>query len=263
MKNANVLVHFDPAMPVVLACDAYPVGIGTWIGHVMPNGQTRAILHASRTLTPSERNYSQICREGLAVIFGVKKFHEYLYGRHFTLISDCKPLCSIFGPKKSIPQMIAGRLQRWAIILSAYDYEIKCIKSGDNCLADSLSRLSSVPAADKKPVFYSAADDAQPAAALGEQNAFAYFIESNTPISYTQIAAATKKDRVLSKVLGYIIHGWPTQTLDVPDDCKEFYSRKTFITYIGVRVFNVRIQGHNTSEREYPKTTAYKSSRNC
>lgn len=144
LKDANVLVHFNPVLPLVLSCDASPRGVGAWLGHEMPDGRVRAVAHASRTLSSAEQNYSQICREGLAIIFGVQRFHEYVYGRHFILVSDCKPLCSIFGPKTGIPLMMAGRLQRWSIILSEYNYTIKCVKSKDNCLADCLSRAATI-----------------------------------------------------------------------------------------------------------------------
>ncbi len=54
-------------------------------------------------------------KEGLAIIFGVKKFHKYLYGRMFTLITDHKPLTTIFGPMNAVPSLAAACMQRWAL----------------------------------------------------------------------------------------------------------------------------------------------------
>ena len=62
------------------------------LSHKMSDGTERPIAFASRTLSSAEKNYSQLDKEGLACIFGVKRFHLYLYGRNFTLVTDHKPL---------------------------------------------------------------------------------------------------------------------------------------------------------------------------
>ena len=120
-----MLVHYNSTLPVKLAGDASAYGVGAVISHIMPDGNERPIAFASKTLSSSERSCSQIEKEGLALIFGVKKFHTYLYGRRFTLVTDHKPLTTIFGPKKGIPAMAAARLQRWALLLAAYSYKIE------------------------------------------------------------------------------------------------------------------------------------------
>lgn len=93
-------------------------------------------------LSISEQKYSQIEKEGLAIIFGVLKFNQYLHARKFKLVTDHRPLLDIFGQNKPIPQFSANRLRRWAVILSSYQYEIEYVSSNQN-IADSLSRLPS------------------------------------------------------------------------------------------------------------------------
>ena len=93
------------------------------MSHLMLDGMERLIAYGSRTLTKGERNYAQIEREAAAIIFGIKKFQSCIYGRKFTLITDHKPLTTIFSPKSSLPALAAARLQRWAIIL--YDVEFR------------------------------------------------------------------------------------------------------------------------------------------
>ena len=88
------------------------------------------------------QNYSQIEREGLSIVFGLKKFHHYLWGHTFKLVADHGPLVTIFGSKKGNPTVIASRLQRWLIILSAYTYEIVYKPTSKHGNADGLSRLS-------------------------------------------------------------------------------------------------------------------------
>ncbi|BHF58422.1 hypothetical protein SprV_0100137400 [Sparganum proliferum] len=100
-------------------------------------------MHASRRLTPAEKNYGQIENGALALVFAVKKFYKLLYGRHFTLLTDQKPLLSIFGSKKGILVYTASRLQRWATVLLGYDFDIRYCRTTDFGQAAALSRLVS------------------------------------------------------------------------------------------------------------------------
>ena len=73
--------------------------------------------------------------------FGVQRFHQYLYGRKFALVTDHKPLLSILGPKNAVPPLAAARFQRWAVLLSAYSYDVELRRTERHANADSLSRL--------------------------------------------------------------------------------------------------------------------------
>ena len=85
--------------------------------YVMNDGSERPIAFASRTLTRTEQGYAQTHKEALAIIWGVKKFHVYLFGQSFTLYTDHQPLTYIFHPHKSIPVVTAARLQCYALFL--------------------------------------------------------------------------------------------------------------------------------------------------
>ncbi|XP_055355953.1 uncharacterized protein K02A2.6-like [Paramacrobiotus metropolitanus] len=141
IARATFLVHFDPDMPLVLAADASQYGVGAVLCHRFPDGTERPIAHASKTLSPAEKNYGQIEKEALALVFGCRKFHQYIAGREFTLLTDHKPLLSVFGSWKGIPVITANRLQRWALLLMGYTFSIQYCRTEEFGQADGLSRL--------------------------------------------------------------------------------------------------------------------------
>nr|XP_033477362.1 uncharacterized protein K02A2.6 [Epinephelus lanceolatus] len=193
LTTSEVLTHFNPSLPLQLACDASPYGVGAVISHILPNGEERPIAFASRTLNKAETNYAQLEREALSIVFGVRKFHQYLYGRKFTLLTDHRPLTTILGPHTGIPSLAASRLQRWALLLSAHSYDIKYRKSDSHCNADGLSRL---PLPVTKP----------------ESNTvdICYFSEvTKAPVSAVQVKKETLNDPQLSKVMDVVVKGQP------------------------------------------------------
>ena len=103
--TAPVLAHYDPELPIRLAGDASAYGIGAVISHICEDGSKRLIAFTSRTLSPVEMNYPQIEKEALYLIYGVTKFHQYLYGRKFVLVTDHRPPTTLLGPKQEIPPL--------------------------------------------------------------------------------------------------------------------------------------------------------------
>ena len=123
--SSEVLVHYDLGLPIKMTCDASPKGLGAVLSHVYPNGVVKPIAFASRSLSKAEKAYSQLNREALGLVFGVEACHQYVYGRSFILETDYRPLTYIFGDERGLPQISASRVQRWAVFLAGYDYEIK------------------------------------------------------------------------------------------------------------------------------------------
>ena len=86
-----------------------------------------------------KKKYCQLEKEGLAIVFAVKKFHQYLYGRKFTIVSDHQPLKYLFSEFRQVPVMASSRVKRWALTLSAYDYTIQHRSGKKLANADALS----------------------------------------------------------------------------------------------------------------------------
>ncbi|VDP36427.1 unnamed protein product [Schistosoma curassoni] len=138
-----LLTHYDPSMPIIVAADASAFGLGVVISHQFPDATEKAIMHASRKSNPAERKYNQTEKEALALMFAVRRFHKLLYGRRFTLLTDHNTLFSIFGLKPDVPAHSANRLQRWALILLGYDFDIQYRHSQQFDQADALSQIIS------------------------------------------------------------------------------------------------------------------------
>ena len=160
----------------------------------MDDNSETPIAFASRTLSPAEKKYAQLEKEALAIIFAVKKFHDYLYGRHFTLYSDHKPLQYLLNESKQIPVLASSRIQRWALTLSAYTYSINYKPGNKLAHADSLSRL---PLPDHPKVVLM----------LHDMTLLLHHL-SESIVHVSSIKDWTDKDPILSRVRTLVQTGW-------------------------------------------------------
>ena len=188
-KNMT-LPYFNPKTSTTLQTNASKKGLGAVI---LQN--SRPVMFASRALTGAEKNYQNLERECLATIWGVEKFHCFLYGKQFTLKTDQKPLVSIY--EKHMVE-ISPRIQR--LIVRSFPYQsfnVHYRKGKDIPLADALSRVSPTPVEE---------DGIQlPIVAVN-------LITSNIPVSSTEIELIheeSSKDPTLNLLRHYIHMGWP------------------------------------------------------
>ena len=94
---------------------------------------------ASQSLHPSERNYSSIERNSLSVVFGYERFKKFLLGTVFTIHNDHKPSRKLLAHGSAIPTTCSARLQRWALCLSQFKYNLEYSKGINNVHSDFLS----------------------------------------------------------------------------------------------------------------------------
>ncbi|BHF72892.1 hypothetical protein SprV_0401596300 [Sparganum proliferum] len=152
------------------------------------------------------------------------KFHKLLYGHHFTLLTDPKPLLSIFGSKKGIPVYSASRLQRWATILLGSDFDIRYCRTTDFGQADALSRLISnqqEPEEDTVIATISIEDDVR------RQLSDAI---RGIPVTAADIRHATKQDPVLRQAITYVQTCWPTTAL--AGDLRQLFLRRASLSVV-------------------------------
>ena len=137
LTSAPALAHYNPKLETEVYVDASPVGISAILMQKEANSEKPVNVHfASHALTATEQRYSQIEREGLAVVWACEHLHIYLYGTDFKTTTDHRPLLSLFTRWQSKP---SARLQGWSLRLQPYKFEL-CFKPGKNNPADYLSR---------------------------------------------------------------------------------------------------------------------------
>ena len=136
-ETPKTMRYFDPKAQTEVIVDASPYGVGAILTQRSAGeDDNHVVAYASRALTDTETRYSQTEREALAVVWACEHYHLYLFGNHFTVTSDHKPLEGIFNKPTSHTN---ARIERWNLRLQSYDFTLR-YKPGEGNPADFLSR---------------------------------------------------------------------------------------------------------------------------
>lgn len=219
-ESGQVLKYFDPSQEITIQCDASKHGIGCCL---LQND--RPVAYASKTLTPTEQNYAQIEKELYAVLFSVKRFHQYVYGKPIRVQSDHKPLVAIL--RKPL-HVAPPRLQRMLLQLQKYDIDLYHSPGKDIPVADALSRKS-LP-------------DTYPEYAKG-LDTHVHSVMRDLPVSDQKmklISHNTETDRQFQSLKSAILDGWPNSRKQCPSELHEYWNFRDELTFID----GVILKGH-------------------
>ena len=194
-KTNQVLRLYNPKYETLIETDSSGYGLGVVLmQRENSSSPWHPVQFLSRTLNAAEKNYPNIEREALSVIFACEKFRKFLLGSHFIIRNDHKPLDKIFKCNSGVPVNVSARLQRWALRFSQFDYEFIYSKGSQNVQSDCLSRL---PLPDTVP-------ESEPYELI-----FTVETLSAMPISCVEIKQQTDADENLRELKSYIRSGWP------------------------------------------------------
>ena len=188
LTSTPVLQYYDVKKPVCIQCDASDGGLGAGL---LQDGLP--VVYASRALTATERNYAQIEKELLAIVFACEKFDQYVYGREKVHVqSDHKPLEVIFRkPLVTAPKI----LQRMLLRLQRYSLDVKYTRGSEVYIADTLSRA------------YIPSEPSVHAVALAKMDMTEGL--SVSPRRLEELRSATASDCALQKLMQVTKKGWP------------------------------------------------------
>lgn len=136
LVSAPILAYPDFTKTFYLTTDASNKCLGSILSQIH-EGRERAIAYGSRKLNDAEKNYNTTERELLAIVWAIQCFRHLLYGRHFVVYSDHKPL---LGDSK-VPSL---RILKYKIKLADYCYDLRFISGKSNVISDCLSRIDHV-----------------------------------------------------------------------------------------------------------------------
>lgn len=189
VASAPCLRSFDPTVPITLQCDASQTGLGACL---LQEGQP--IAFASRKLTETEQHWAQIEKEMLSIVFGVTKFHEWMFGYSIRVVTDHKPLVPLMN--KPVGKIGSTRLKRLRLKILPYNLSVSYLPGKEMYVADLLSRSY---------INDTVQDDV-------EMSQMVHSVSRNLAITTsrrTQFERETSQDPELQMLKKYYTLGWP------------------------------------------------------
>ena len=209
LASAPVLAHYDPTQPLILTTDASPYGVAAVLSH--PGAAAdRPIAYVSRSLCDAERNYSHLDKEACGVMFGLAKFHQYLYGRSFIIKTDHQPLLALLGGDKALPLTVSPRILRYRLKLAGYQYKMVHVAGRSMSNADGLSRL---------PLPEAPVDAPPPADVVKLMDDLAEAVD------VSHVRTGTRRDPTLSAAYRHTSEGWPAASPS--PELQAYFRRRT------------------------------------
>ena len=230
-KRKIILPYFDRNKETILQTDASKKGFGAVILQ-----EEQPIYYASRALTSAEKNYQNLEREAQAAVWGMEKFHYFLYGRKFILQTDQKPLVSIFR-KHMID--VSPRIQRITIRAWQYDFLPQHIPGRISVIADSLSRVTPLEFQDSN----------------AEKDILAVNFLQYSSIEERErdeVLRETNKDKELQSLKHYISTGWPAKRSQIPVSLHPYWNfRDELMVESGILMKNSKVLIPETLKQKY------------
>lgn len=115
------MAHYDSNVQIVMACDASKHGLSAILSHKYQDGTEKPIAYASRTIPKKELSRTIFNKEAMAIVFGFKRFKDFIFGKEIILRTDNQSLKLILGPRKGILKTADNRFQRWAYTFQGSD----------------------------------------------------------------------------------------------------------------------------------------------
>ena len=211
ISKTEALPYFNTSAETTLQMDASKKGLGACL---IQNG--KVVCYASRSLTKTEQNYQNLEREALGTIWGMEKFHYFLYGKEFTLETDQKPLVSIY--KKHMVD-ISPRVQR--LIVRSFPYQPFTVvykKGRDIPVADALSRVTPMDPEDNIKLPIIAVN------MITKLVLMSTFAQDNFSRKLDRIRKSTSQDDQLTRLSRYINTGFPCEKKNLPRDLQDYWN---------------------------------------